>query len=210
MKDNEAPQRVEPAMSAAPVRAFVCLVAAAPLAPAPALASPYTDAVETAVFSLCPQLRSGRIVADDPSALAALGYFRAPEVEDDMTDAEDGAPIVFRRGRGLAAITVAYWPSPQLCSVRFAGRQAAAAAERVRARVTATPQTYRPEPAAGYVLGDVRHEAWRVAGRRSACLAIDGPTAESGTTTYNVNLEPLSPLHPAVSLSACAPADAGR
>ena len=197
-------------MSAAPFRAFACLLLAAPLGPAPALASPYTDAVETAVFRLCPQLRSGRIIADDPSALAALGYFRIPEVEDDMTDAEDGAPVVFRRGRGLGAITIAYWSFPQLCSVSFAGRQAAAAAERIRARLAANARTYRPEPAAGYVLGDVRHEAWRVADRETACLGIDAPTDESGTTTYDVNLEPLPPLHPGMSISACAPTDARR
>ena len=195
-------------MSLRPVAA--CLLLAATLRPTPALASPYTDAVETAVFTLCPQLRSGRIAADDPSDLARLGYFRVREVEADMTDAEDGAPVVYRRGRGEAAIEIGYWSYPQLCSVRFAGRQAAAAAERVRARLAAAPQTYRREPAADYALEDVRHEAWRVAGPQAACLAIDAPTVESTTATHDVQIEPLPPLHPGLSLSGCAPATARR
>ena len=189
---------------------FVAVVAAA-VGPVPLVASPYTDAVETAVFTICPQLRAGMVAAEqEPGALARLGYWRQRDLEEDWTDAEDGAPFVFRRGRGVGAVTIGYWAYPRLCSVSFAGRQAAAAAERLRARLSAAPRTYRREPAADYVLGDVRHEAWRVAGVDSACLAIDGPTADSTTTTYDVRLEPLPPLHPGLAMSACAPAGERR
>jgi hypothetical protein len=49
-------------------------VLAASAAPAPLLASPHSDAVETAVFELCPRLRAGTILGRHPTALTRLGY----------------------------------------------------------------------------------------------------------------------------------------
>src|SRR5688500_12261901 len=134
-------------MSAAPCRvlAFAALAAALP---SPALASLYTDAVETAVFRLCPDLRSGRISGEHPTELTRLGYRRTPEVEEDWTDAEDGAPFIFTRGREADAVTVAYWPYPQLCNVIFGGERAAAALAQVKARIARAPRVYRRVPAA--------------------------------------------------------------
>ena len=197
-------------MSATPLRMVAFILFATAIVPGPAIASPYTDAVETAVFTICPQLRAGLIAAEqEPGVPATLGYRRQRDLEEDWTDAEDGAPFVLRRGRGVGAVTIGYWPSPRLRSVNFAGRQAAASAVRIRARLSAS-RTYRREPAADYVLGDVRHEAWRVSGAESACLAIDAPTADSPTTTYDVRIEPLPPLHPGLAMSACAPASERR
>ena len=89
-------------MSAAPCRVLAFALAAA--LPAPAFASLYTDAVETAVFRLCPALRSGRISGEHPTELTRLGYRRTPEVEEDWTDAEDGAPYIFVRGNGAGGV----------------------------------------------------------------------------------------------------------
>jgi len=126
-------------MSAAPCRvlAFAALAAALP---SPALTSPYTDTVATAVFRLCPGLRSGRISAEHPTELTRLGYRRTPEIEEDWADAEDGAPFIFTRGREADAVTVAYWPYPQLCNVIFGGERAAAALAQVKARIARAPR----------------------------------------------------------------------
>lgn len=193
-------------MSAAP-RLVVALAACVAPLPAPAFASPYTDSIETAVFSLCPALRSERISPDNPTELTRLGYFRRPELEEDQADAEDGVPYLFTRGRGAEAVTIGYWPVPDLCSVSFNGRQAAAATARIKARMAAQPRLYRPVAEARWELSNTRHEAWRVAGRSTTCLAVDTPVGGEGTE-YVVTIEPLPVLHPGVILSSCDPARA--
>ena len=189
-------------MFAAPCRILACVALAAAL-PAPALASPYTDTVETAVFSLCPALHGGQISPDRPAALTRLGYRRRAEVEEDWSDAEDGAPFVFTRGRGAEAVTIGYWPGPQICSVDFRGRQAPAAAAQVRARLARAPLVYRRTAASHALWEDGRREAWRVAGRVPLCLSIDTPGREPDPGSYEIMAEPFPPLHPAVDISAC-------
>jgi hypothetical protein len=196
--------RVEPAMSAAPRLVLVAAACAASL-PSPALASPFTESVETAVFSLCPGLRSDRISPDNPSELTRFGYFRTPEMEDDWSDVEDGAPYIFTRGRGAEAVTIAYWPFPELCSVGFGGRQAAAAAARVKARLVRESRLYRREPAGDRASDGGRRETWRVLRRNPLCLAIDTPARQGEPMSYEVSYEPLPPLHPGFAISACAP-----
>lgn len=175
--------------------------------PTPALASTYADAVETAVFSLCPDLRSGRISPEQLGELTRLGYRRTPEVEEDWADVEDGAPFIFVRGSETDAIKLAYWPYPQLCSVIFDGDQGAAALAQVRARISREPRAYRYVEEASWASQTGRHDAWRVARRRPMCLAIDTP-ARGGDTGYEVTYEPLPPRHPGLALSSCAPAHA--
>jgi len=191
-------------MTAAP-RFILALAACTALQPAPAFASPYTDNIETAVFSLCPALRSGQIIADNPTELNRLGYFRTPELEEDQADAEDGVPYLFTRGRGAEAVTIGYWPVPEACSVTFNGRQAAAAVTRVKARLAGQPRLYRPAAEARWEMSGTRHEAWRVAGRSTTCLSIDTPVG-SEAAEYVVSIEPLPVLHPGVILSSCDPA----
>ena len=194
-------------MFAVPRRAVAVAALAAAL-PSPALASPYTDAVETAVFTLCPRLQSGQISPRRPTALTRLGYRRTPEIEEDWTDAEDGAPFIFTRGSGADAVTVAYWPYPQLCNVIFGGDRATAAMAQVKARIARAPRVYRRVPAAEWSSEAGRHEAWRVVRRPPMCLAIDTPAAEGELMSYEVSFEPLPPLQPALAISACAPARA--
>ena len=191
-------------MFAAPCRILACFVLALAL-PAPAFASPYADTVETAVFNLCPALHGGQISPDRPAALTRLGYRRRPELEEDWADAEDGAPFVFARGRGGAAVTIGYWPDPQICSVDFRGRQAPAAAARVQARLARAPSVYRRVAASHALWEDGRRLSWRVAGRVPLCLSIDTPGREPEQGSYEIVSEPFPPLHPAVDISACAP-----
>ena len=182
----------------------ILLLAVSAALPAPATASPYTDTVEAAVFSLCAGLRDGRIAPGNPTELTRLRFFRTPEVEEDWSDAEDGAPYVFRYGRGTGAVTLGWWPAPQLCSVGFRGSQAAAAAARIKARVARMPAVYRPVPAAQAAWEGGRREVWRVAGRAPLCLSIDTPGREGEELSFDVSLEPLPPRNPAITLSACA------
>ena len=190
-------------MFAAPCRILAC-AALAIAQPAPAFASPYTDTVETAVFNLCPALSGGQISPDRPAALTRHGYRRRPGVEEDWSDAEDGAPFVFTRGRGAEAVTLGYWPGPQICSVAFGGRQASAAAARVRARLARAPLAYRRMAASHALWEDGRREAWLVAGRVPMCLSIDTPGREPEPGSYEIMSEPFPPLHPAMDISACA------
>lgn len=190
-------------MFAAP-RFLLFVVAGVAALPAPASASPYTDTVDTAVFNFCPGLRNGWIAPGNPTELTRLRFFRAPELEEDWSDAEDGAPYVFRYGRGAGAVTLGWWPGPQLCSVGFQGSQAEAAAARVKARLARQPAVYQPVPAAQAAWEGGRREAWRVAGRAPSCLAIDTPGRGGEALSYEVSLEPLPPRNPAITLSACA------
>lgn len=191
-------------MSAAP-RFVLAVAACAAALPSPASASPYTDQIEAAVFSLCPGLRDGRISPDNPDQLNRLGYFRTPEIEEDQADAEDGVPFLFTRGRGAEAVTIGYWPVPELCSVTFGGRQSAAAVTRVKARMADQPRLYQPANEARWELDGARHEAWRVVRPSAMCLAIDTPTGGE-ETDYVISIEPLPVLHPGMALSSCDPA----
>ena len=193
-------------MSAAP-RLGLALAACATVLPAPAASSPYTDSIETAVFNLCPALRSGRISPDNPNELTRLGYFRTPELEEDQADAEDGMPYLFTRGRGTGAVTIDYWPYPQYCSISFGGRQAAAAVARVKARMAREPRVYRRAAEADWELDGVRHEAWQVVRRSNMCLAIETPGG-TNPNLYSISYEPLPVIHPGVVRSACASATA--
>ena len=192
-------------MSAAPCRvlAFAALAAALP---APALASLYTDAVETAVFGLCPALRSGRISGEPPTELTRLGYRRTPEVEEDWTDAEDGAPYIFVRGNGAGVVRLAYWSFPELCSVQLEGSEGAAAVARVKARMAREPRVYRRATPNDSPLDDVGVEAWRVFQRRAMCLAIISPERNDRREGFEILLQPFPPLHPGMSNTLCAPA----
>jgi hypothetical protein len=189
-------------MSVAP--RLLLVLAACAAAPPPAFGSPYTDSIETAVLSLCPMLRSGRISPDNPDELTRLGYFRTPELEEDQADAEDGVPFLFTRGRGAEAVTIGYWPYPQYCSVSFGGHQAAAAVARIKARMEREPRIFRRAAEADWELDGVRHEAWQVVRRSDMCLAIETP-AGTDPDRYSITYEPLPVLHPGVVRSACAP-----
>lgn len=171
----------------------------------PVLASPQSDDVETAVFDICPRLQAGRLSAERPTELTRLGYRRTPELEEDRADAEDGVPFIFVRGRETHAITIAYWPYPQLCVVRFGGNQSEAALVQIRARIAREPRVYRRVAAAEWLSEAGRHEAWRVVRRRALCLAIDSPAADREPMSHEVSYEPLPPLQPALAVSACAP-----
>ena len=194
-------------MFAVPFRAIAVAACAAAL-PAPAFASPFIDGVETAVFTLCPRLDARLISPERPLELTRLGYRRLAEMEEDWTDAEDGAPFIFRRGRGAQEVTLAYWPYPRLCSVTFGGDEAAAAAARVRARLAREPRRYRREPAGDRASQDGRRETWRVVRRAPLCLAIETPARAEEPMSYGVSYEPLPPLHPGLAISSCAPESA--
>ena len=185
-------------------RAIVLAVLSAAL-PATALASPLSDAVETAVFDLCPRLQAGRLSAERPTELTRLGYRRTPELEEDRADVEDGVPFLFVRGRETDAVTLAYWPYRQLCVVRFGGNQGNAALAQIRARIAREPRVYRRVADAEWLSDAGRHEAWRVVRRRALCLAIDSPAADREPMSHEVSYEPLPPLQPALAVSACAP-----
>ena len=194
-------------MFAAPCRvaAFALLAVAFP---SPALATPYIDAVETAVFDLCPGLRSGRVSAERPRALTRAGYRRTPELEEDQADAEDGVPYLFVRAGNAEVIRLALWPHPQICIVTFAGREAEAAAARVRARLARSPRRYLRVPAADWVRESARHEAWQVIGPPSLCLSVDSPGGLEEPPSFDIWYQPDPPLQPAISLSMCDPIEA--
>jgi len=190
-------------MPALPRLSLVALALAASAAPAPAVASPFTDAVETAVFDLCPRLRAGTIQGRHPTALTRLGYRRVREEEDDLTDAEDGAPFLFRRGRGAAAITLAYWGFPELCDVTFGSDEAEAAAAQLRARIAREPQLYSRIPEAEWTSEAGRNEAWRIARPAPGCLTMGPVLWAEPARRYSVSQEPLPVLHPGLAVSAC-------
>ncbi len=194
-------------MFAAPRRSIaIAALSGALTVPSPASASPFTDAVETAVFSLCPGLRSGEISPERPRALTHLGYRRTPEVEEDWADAEDGAPFIFVRA--VDGTTVAYWPYPQACNVIFRGDQADAALAQVKARISRQPRVYRRVPEAEWSSEQGRHEAWRLGRRGSICLTTVSPSRGGEPMSHEVSFEPFPPLHPGLVLSGCTPARA--
>jgi len=195
-------------MSAAPCRvlAFAALAAALP---SPALASPYSDAVETAVFELCPGLRNGQISPERPTSLTRAGFRRTPEVEEDEADAEDGVPFLFARGAGAEAVTVGYWPVIDSCSVRFSGEQSAAAVAQVKARLAREARRFRRYAAGDRSWDFGRRETWRVVRGARSCLSIETPGRQGDPLSYNVSYEPLIPLQPQMFIASCAPAQSG-
>jgi hypothetical protein len=193
-------------MRVLPRLSLVIAAIAAWAAPAPLLASPHSDAVETAVFDLCPRLRAGTILGRHPTALTRLGYRRVREEEEDETDAEDGAPFIFRLGRGADAITLRYWAFPELCSVVFGGDAAASAAAQLRTRIAREPLLYQRVAEAERTSEAGRNEAWRVARPTPACLTMGPVLWPEPARRYAVSLEPFVSLHPGMAISACDPA----
>lgn len=206
MRDKARSICVESAVPALPRLSLVALALSATATPAPLLASPHSDAVETAVFDLCPRLRAGRILGRHPTALTRLGYRRVREEEDDETDAEDGAPFIFRLGRGADAITLKYWGFPELCSVTFGGDDADSAAAQLRARIAREPALYTRIPEAEWTSEAGRNEAWRVTRPATACLTMGPVLWPEPAQRYAVSLEPLPVLHPGMAISSCNPA----